>query len=214
MAATFESKIEAMIGNTSAEASFIQDALAASMLEVMKSLPSDLTIPLCSNIVNLSAASTQISVKDNAVVLAVYYADNGLEAREVSNAMFNKLSDSTSIHEASQLDPVFTIKNNASGLALMHVYPAPSNGEMFVFQDPTSINLSHDFTTGSYADIPLVAQELVMILTGLKVLQIELGNAKASEDPELIQMVTALINALQAQYQIEASKLFGAPKEK
>lgn len=210
--ATFAQRIADYTGDYTGDTNpnGLEEVVSATMAEVMNALPSELTVPLCESgdIVNITSATT--ALVDNDIVLSVYYADDGVEATKVSNPIFNKASDSGSIYEASQLDPVYTISNNASGVPELRVHPAPTNGEAYTFPQQ-SVTITNSFS--NHAGIPQVAHELIILGASIKVLQSRISDAvQTEEDPELTRMAIEQINSLKELYQFEMAKLLGAPE--
>ena len=206
--ATIQERLGDYVGDVSVtNPDGLEDYLWAAMSEVIKALPSEMVIPL---LAQTAVNSGTTALVDNDIVLNVQYSSTGPPCQFVSEDVYRQATNSTAtIYQPSSLDPIYTVVPNAGGSAPeLLVSPAPTAAIAYKFpKDSTAINAAMPGT------IPHEAHEAVIILVAIKVLQYRMAKARADEDADIVNMIGAEVQGLQALYQREMSSLVGDPNK-
>ena len=128
---------------------------------------------------------------------------NGYPARAVIFELRHRLTDSDSIHYATEKDPVFYIGPNTSGNGRrLYMLPAATGGEPGqVFYIPDYTITSFASSTSSIDNFPKKYYEAVVLYAAIRLLErnyLELVNEE--EDLELAQGIAAGIQILKQRY--------------
>ena len=128
---------------------------------------------------------------------------NGYPARAVNFELRHRLTDSDSIHYATEKDPVFYVGPNTSGNGRrLYMLPAATGGEpgqVFYIPDYTITNFAS--STSTIDNFPKKYYEAVVLYAAIRLLErnyLELVNEE--EDLELAQGIAAGIQILKQRY--------------
>ena len=128
---------------------------------------------------------------------------NGYPARAVDFQVRHRLTDTDSIHYATEKDPVFYIgPDTSSNARKLYMLPAATGGEPGqVFYIPEYAITSWNSSTSSINNFPLKYYEAVVLYASIRLLErnyIDLVNQE--EDLELAQGIAAGIQILKQRY--------------
>ena len=193
MAWNFSQQIHSLTGldGDSSSASEASDAtfqqlctqwLTDAAKEVINTLPSKLKME-CATITSLTS-STPMDLDSSGNVFHVTRenADDGVHigCRQINPILAGSASDSTSIHKASENDPVYWIESDTSGDPKLFVKPDPSGTQPARVHHVTFPSVAYNAT--AIVNFPDEAEYLVPLRASITALEYQAVN---EEDPEL-----------------------------
>ena len=191
----FSLQIDNIVGYDVGTSTDVDDALTASAKEVLDILPDAMLLKHAST----SATSSNVLDVENKRILRVTSV-NGFYAKEVPLGLSNQVSDSNSIHFATERTPVYYIKSSKD------LEIKPSEGIVDHIAYPDVIN-----TDSAINQFPDTAEHAVVLSASIKLLNKKLGSLIVTdEDTELAQTIQGLITSTSALYQKEIQRLTGA----
>lgn len=198
---TFQARVEDLIGtidDTSGLDQFCTDAAE----EVLRILPEDLVKDKASRTYTTSSAGISVVGKR---ILSV--SRGGYWAIKVDEKKRQKVTNSASLEYATARSPVYYIQVTATD-ARLYVKPDPASGAEADISHVTypSIDASADSTN---ANLPTVAEELVVLGAARRVLQKRMADYMAEEDIELAQIQEREIDRLDAMFKSRLAVLMG-----
>jgi hypothetical protein len=160
---TLAAKVQAYVGTTTDVTSYLPDFLAHSANKLISALPDEL---LLNDTTKTAIVTTTGLAVANKRILFVTQNTNQFRARFVTPDEYARLSASTSMFQATALDPIYTIYNGT-----IFVYPSATTNDghahVIVFFDSDDIAPSTDT---SMTGVPDEFENLVILETAAKVL--------------------------------------------
>ena len=183
----------------------VSDAINGATSEVANMLPVELLLKYAGAPVEMTAATSSLDGKKALLVQREDSTNTRRPVAEVNPIDFENAKDSTSMYEATDLTPVYTIHYSGSS-SMIEVTPSPSGtdkGYLYTYTYPTTTWTSSSSET-SFPGIPKELEQAVLLRAAILIMQAYISAAvQSDEDTEMLTMLSTQAQTLQAQYQQE-----------
>ena len=220
--ATLAQRIQDLVGFDYASNSINteDEALETACAEVLDSLPDELLLKYAVAPSDLTSGSPTMEIEGKKVIRVARIEGSGKMHRPCEKLTIeeylNKSKDTNSIYFPTKHSPVYT-EDPESGTTLLRVFPAiTGSADAAESAKVWYITYPHgDFDGNDALDgFPSEAEHAVALKASMYILDAMISDkVQDDEDQEMLQMLTAQKQNLQATYQIEMGRLTGAQGE-
>jgi hypothetical protein len=188
------------------------ELINSAIMEVADMLPSELLLKYNANVTQINSSSGMDATEEKKILSVLREEDNTgstplRECTAVSFQEFSRCSDTDSLYEATNYSPIYTYDNTTAGDIKLKVLPVPTINQLAYVYHFNYPSTDQSDEAAGIAGLPDTVLYAVVIKACINILNTYISDfIQDEEDAELQQMVSAQIQALQAQFAQEMKR--------
>lgn len=222
MAATLGQRIQDLVGFDYSDNTMNteDEALETACVEVIDSIPETILLKYATSPQNLDSGTSNMDIDGRKIIRVLRFDNHGVTrvCEKVDIDEFHFITnDASSIYRPTKYSPVWT-EDPETGSPKLEIFPGITGAE----DEAESAKVYYiDYPTGELVDsgesivgVPNELEHAVAIKASMYILQVLISDSvQEDEDNEMLQMLTAQLQTLQAMFTLEMQRLTGGKSE-